>query len=75
MLESGINSKGVLVECIKEFSFILGEIDRVFEGLNKGFLVSSVWSSILENLGAIGVCLEELLSSLEFREVAGAERK
>ena len=65
----------MLAEYIKTFGFLSGEIERVFEALDKGLLVSRVWVSILEILGAIGVCLEELLSSLEFREVAGAKRE
>ena len=75
MSKSGINSERVLAEYIKTFGFLSGEIERVFEALDKELLVLRVWVSILEILGAIGVYLEELLSSPEFREIVRAERK
>ena len=53
----------MLVECIKKFGFTSGEIERVFEAIDKGLLVLRVWVSILEILGAFGGHLEGLLSS------------
>ena len=64
-----------MAECIKKLGFTSGEIKRVFETLDKGLLVSRVWVSILEILGAFGVYLEELLGLPEFLEVAEAKRK
>ena len=47
-----------MVEFIKDLSFKSREIERVFEALNKGLLISRVWVAFLENLGAIGSCLK-----------------
>ena len=74
-MKSGINSEWVLAECIKKLGFTSGEIERVFEALDKGLLVSKVWVLILEILGAFGVCFEEFLGSPKFQEVTEAERK
>ena len=65
----------MLAKCIKKFGFTSGEIEKVFKALDKELLVSRVWISILEILGAFGVCMEKLLGLPEFQEVAGVERK
>ena len=48
----------MLVEFIKDLSFKSRRIERVFEALDKGLLVSRVWVAFLENLEAIGGCLK-----------------
>ena len=44
----------MLAEFIKDLSFKSSEIERVFEALDKGLLISRVWVAFLENLEAIG---------------------
>ena len=39
---------------MKKFGYKSGEIERVFEALDKGFLISRVWVAFLENLEAFG---------------------
>jgi len=39
---------------MKKFGFKSGEIERVFEDLDKGLLISRVWVAFLKNLGAFG---------------------
>jgi len=46
----------VLAELIKDLSFKSSEIERVFEALDKGLLISRVWVAFLENLEVFGGC-------------------
>ena len=39
---------------MKKFGFKSGEIERVFEDLDKGLLISRVWVTFVENLEAFG---------------------
>ena len=50
----GINRQWVSAEYIKELSFKSSEIERVFEALDKGLLISRVCVAILKILGAFG---------------------
>ena len=53
----------MLAKCIKKLGFTSGEIERVFETLDKELLISRVWVSILEISGAFGDRLKGLLDS------------
>ena len=48
----------MLAEFIKDLSFKPSEIERVFEALDKGLLITRVWVTFLEKLEAIGDCLK-----------------
>ena len=71
--KKGINRHGVSAEFIKNLSSKSSGIERVFEALDKGLLITRVWVAFLEKLGAIGGYLKEKSSSSKNREVAGAE--
>ena len=62
-----------MAEFIKDLSFKSSGIERVFETLDKGLLISRVWVAFLENLGAFGDGLKEKSNSPENPEVARAE--
>ena len=57
--KTGINRHEGLAEFIKNLSFKSSGIERVFEVLDRGLLITRVWVVFLEKLEAIGGCLKE----------------